>query len=241
MIHLLLAMLAAMIATSASASGVDLTVNACPGHAGASNDAGTLDCAGGATLALLTTFQPVEPINDLASVNVRLRIDVPFGDVNYSASFWDLQVANSAALSVTPNRPVGGCSAYLNTFGGTGSGSAALGRVVRTWSVEVGLLAYAAAPVAVTANQKLFAMQVLLDLSTSIEAIPGGSGNGCNLPVTFEVIQLTPVSASNAAVTPLTWWATREKWVVANGAASSLLRGPEGTPNKFQRLRSMFR
>ena len=60
----------ALVASSAFASGVDLTVTACPGNAGASNDAGLLDCAGGQVVQLLATFLPNESISDLVGIDV---------------------------------------------------------------------------------------------------------------------------------------------------------------------------
>src|SRR5712691_11413880 len=95
-ILLTLAMMA-LAASASFASGVDLSVVACPGGAGASSDAGTLDCAGGASLGLMAVYQPVEALPDLAGIDVVFDMQIN-GDVGSDANFWDLAGVNSAAL-----------------------------------------------------------------------------------------------------------------------------------------------
>ena len=61
-----------LFAASAFASGINLTVTACPNNTGAGNDAGTLDCLGGGIVTMLATFQPAEGIADLVGLDTRL-------------------------------------------------------------------------------------------------------------------------------------------------------------------------
>ena len=131
-----------LLATSAFASGVDLVVTACPGNAGSSNDAGTLDCAGGATLILLGVFQPAEAITDLVAADAILDFTVTGGDLGSSANFWDLQVNNSAALNGAPGRPSTLCVGYTNAFGVANSGFAAAAAVQSSNRVRVATTSY---------------------------------------------------------------------------------------------------
>ncbi len=233
---LLLCGLLCLFATSAFAIGADLTVVACPGVAGASNDAGTLNCAGGSTLLLLGTFQPAEAIADLVAADAILDFTIAGGDINSSANFWDLQTNNSAALNGAPGRPTSGCSTYANAFGVANSGFAAAAAVQRSDRVRVATTSYRPNNLATTANQKIFAFQLLIDLSTSAEA-SGAGGNGCLQPIALALEQIIPGSASNAPVTTLTSGSSALNYVLANGGSL-----PTATSRRsWGQLKAMFR
>lgn len=233
---LLLSTALCWFATSAFAVGADLTVVACPGVAGASNDAGALDCAGGSTLVLLGTFQPAEAIADLVAADAILDFTVAGGDMNSSASFWDLQVSNSAALNGAAARPGSGCSTYNNAFGVANSGFAAAAAVQRSDRVRVATTSYRPSNLAATLNQKIFAFQLLIDLSTSAEA-SGSGGTGCTLPIALALEQIIPGSASNAPVTTLTSGSSALNYVLANGGSL-----PTATSRRsWGQLKAMFR
>ena len=114
-----------LVVSSAFASGVDLTVNACPGSAGASNDAGQLDCAGGQVVTLLATFLPNENLSDFVAIDVVYMVNVA-GDIGSDATFWNF-ATNSDALDVQSGRPASGCSDYAATWDDTGAGAGSLG------------------------------------------------------------------------------------------------------------------
>ena len=226
-----------LLATSAFASGIDLVVGACPGIAGSSNDAGTLDCAGGATLMLLGVFQPAEAISDLVAADAILDFTVG-GDLATTAKFWDLQTNNSAALNGAPGRPATLCVGYTNAFGVANSGFAAAAAVQSSNRVRVATTSYRPSNLNATLNQKIFAFQLLIDLSTSSEA-SGAGGPGCTLPIAFALEQIVPGSASNAPVTTLT--------TGASGPASQVVLANSGSQpvpaarHSWGQLKSLYR
>src|SRR5438045_2560887 len=117
-----------LLASSAFASGVDLSVHACPGNAGVSSDAGTLDCASGQVLTLYAVFQPVAAIPDLVEVDMRFDLVVD-GDLTSDATFWNFEhndgaPNNEAGLTANRQRPATGCSGYTNTWSAPGAGDA---------------------------------------------------------------------------------------------------------------------
>src|SRR5258705_836117 len=87
-------------ATSAFAVGCDLSAVACPGGAGASSDAGSLDCAGGHSSVLQVTFMPAESAPDLAGIDIVLDMSVG-GDIGSEATFWGFWTVNSHRRSVS--------------------------------------------------------------------------------------------------------------------------------------------
>ena len=236
---LLLCAALCLFATSAFAVGADLTVVACPGVAGASNDAGTLDCAGGSTLVLLGTFQPAEAIADLVAADAIL--DITVGNANGPDNFWDLQTVNSAALNGAPSRPTSGCSTYNNAFGVANSGFAAAAAVQAPTRVRVATTSYRPSNLAATLNQKIFAFQLLIDLSTSVEAGVGGTATGCLNPAGIVLEQIIPGSASNAPVTTLTTGTG-----TVTGGLNSVIANGAGLPTPAARhswgqLKSLYR
>ena len=55
-----------LVASAASAAGIDLSVNGCPGNPTVTGgEVGPLDCAGGVGVAIVATLVPVEAIPDL--------------------------------------------------------------------------------------------------------------------------------------------------------------------------------
>ena len=212
---LLVSALMTLLATHAFAAGCDLTVVACPGGEGASNDAGTLDCAGGQTVTLLATFQPAEDIADFAAADGILSLRVP-ADVGGAANFWDLEIANASSLSGSQRRPATGCAEYTNPFLPPGSGFAVGAAVRGPGLVRIACTAYRAGTLAVKAGQKIFAFQVTLDASTSAEATRGEL-TGCSLPATITLDSLAPGSLSNAPVTLLKSGSQLLNSVVFNG------------------------
>src|SRR5205823_5942005 len=84
----------------AFAAGVDLSVIACPGNAGASSDAGSLDCAGGELLQLLGVFQPNEAHPDLVGIDATVTLTT-LGAITGPDDFWDFAGVNAVALSST--------------------------------------------------------------------------------------------------------------------------------------------
>lgn len=213
---LLLAALLCVAATDAFAIGCDLTVNACPGNAGASNDAGTLDCAGGAVLTLLATFQPAEVITDLVAADCILDFCVQ-GDITGSANFWDMETANSGALNASPQRPTTGCTGYLNAFGVANSGSAFAAARRSESMVRIATTSYRPSNVAVNINAKVFAIALLIDASTSFEA-SGSPAYGCLMPNGISLEQIIPGSANNSPVTTLTSGSQMLNYVFVNGS-----------------------
>ena len=192
-----------LFATSAHAFGVDLTVNACPGNSAASADAGTLDCAGGQSVALLAAFMPYEAIPDLVGVDFRFVMQVS-GDITAASAFWDFADVNQGAVSVNGNAPATGCDNYRNLWTGPNSASA-WGAALRSPSNErIATTCYnlPGAGFAVAPNERVFGVQLLISTGSSVEA--GGAQPGCNAPVCIAVDQCIPGSLSNVPVTTLT-------------------------------------
>ena len=231
-----LLLLLALLALPAHAVGVDLNVVACPGNAGSSNDAGTLDCAGGSTLVLLGTFQPAEAIADLVAADAILDMTI-VGDVHSTQNFWDLGTANQVALNGAPGRPAAGCPNYVNAFGVANSGFATAAAVQAPNRIRMATTSYRINNLAVVANERIFAFQLLFDLSTSVEANQGGTMTGCLTPMGIGVEGLVPGSASSTPVTTLTAGSASLNTVVANGGNPPVPLAPQS----WERLKSMYR
>lgn len=198
---LLLLLMLCGTAVNAFASGCDISVTACPGVAGSSHDAGTLDCAGGATLSLLVTFRPAEAMTDLVAADCIIDFCVQ-GDVTGPASFWDMETANASALNISGARPSTGCSNHLNAFGVANSGSAIAARRLTESMVRIATTSYRPSNLRVALNTRVFAASILIDLGTSMEA--SGSGqSGCTMPNAITLEQVIPGSANNNPVTTL--------------------------------------
>lgn len=146
---------------------------------------------------MLVSFAPQERISDLVRADAVIDLAVA-GYLNTNATFWDFESVNTAALSSSHLRPLG-CASYLNTFAVTGAGSSVSGHVVSLQHIRIDLSAYRPTPVAVLAEQKLFGMQLMIDLGSSLEA--GGASTGCGDAATLALTRLTPVSASGSTAT----------------------------------------
>lgn len=181
--------LALVAATAFAQGGVDLSVNACPGDAGASATA-TTDCAGGSILTILGTWGPNEAISDLSNLDGTLGYSVT-GDLNSTDSFWNFDPANLCAssgpggpLGSAQARPGSGCStpvAYTNTWNVASSGTAIGGAQRTPQTGQIVFTCYRPSPLSVTAGQKLFGVQITVDASNSSES-GGGTCSGCGDP-----------------------------------------------------------
>jgi len=87
----------ALVAATAFAGGIDLSVTACPDNAGASPVA-TMDCPGGGVLTILGTWSPNEPISDLSNLDGTLGYSV-VGDLNSTDTFWNFDGSNNCSTS----------------------------------------------------------------------------------------------------------------------------------------------
>ena len=230
---LLLCAALCLFASSAHAVGCDLTVIACPGGAGASNDAGTLDCAGGAGIILLGTFQPNEAITDLVAADAILDFNVTGGVA--ASNFWDLEVANNAALGITRARPAICSPTYANSWSPAGSGEGAAAAVQSATRCRVATTCYRPTNLNAALNAKLFGFQLSIDGSTAFEA--GGTATGCLTPVGVSLQQLTPQAASGAPTTILTTGSQMLNTVIINGAG---LPTPT-THRSWGALKSLYR
>jgi hypothetical protein len=191
-----------VLATSAHAvGGIDLSVNACPGNSGAMgvNDFISIDCAGGGAIVLLGTWAPSEDIVGLTSLNGRIRIYIPAGLA--ANGFWDFDPTgcNSLALSSNHARPPGGCSTpvdYTATWSPAGSGSAIAALRTSDVFLTMQFVCYRSGPLNVSAEQKLFGVQIVIDGSNAVEA--GGPCAGCNQGVGLVWTDATPSTASGS-------------------------------------------
>ncbi len=187
MIRRTLWILALALLTSPAHAQLCLSVGACPDNSGATGNA-PVDCAGvGGSLTVLGTWAPEENVPALASVIGRLQLVVA-GDLGSDAAFWlfDPAYAGEAganALTVSPLRPATGCNApaYLDVWNASGS-SALVAAVETSPSIEV--IAFNCSrptSIAVTQGQRVFVVQLLIDLSRSAEG--NGGEAGCSRPV----------------------------------------------------------
>jgi hypothetical protein len=178
--------LSSLLVASAFAGGVDLTVNACPGNPGSTTDAGTLDCAGGQQLTLLVTFVPPASMASLTGFHYDLWAIVD-GDLSTDATFWDFDDFNHVLLGWTPSRdrPASGCDDYLAGFSGPGGSSFSGGTSHAGSLLKLELTEFRSPGIAIAAGQPVFAEQIRIDASTSIDA--GGGGSGCSRSVCFMI------------------------------------------------------
>ena len=239
---LILCVAMALFATSAFAAGVDLTFGACPGNAGATDQAASFDCSAGDVLSFFACFQPNEAIPDLAAADCIADLAVQ-GDLDTSASFWDFS-ANSAGLGLTHTRPATGCTGYTATWSPSGSGEAVAFARISPSILRMGIVVYRPSNLSVVANQKLFAFNLTIDTSTSAEG-GGGTGAGCStVPATFVLQQLNPGSAGGGATTILVTGsaATNCTQMGANGTAGAPACGAVPVQrHTWGRLKSLYR
>jgi len=236
----------ALVASTAFASGVDLTVIACPGNAGASNDAGSLDCAGGQVVTMLATFLPNEALSDLVGIDVVYMVNVA-GDISSDANFWDF-ASNANAAGALHTKPSTGCSTsgsnYTATWSPSGSGAGSLG----VYPVNTGpnypsnvsrivALAYRPTTLSVTANQKLFGMQLSIDASNSAEGGNNPTALGCTKAATVTLSEVIPRALSGNDGSSLNTTALQGQAVTFNGGTA-----PVATHKKtWGQLKSLYR
>jgi len=193
-----------LLATSlAQAGGMDLTINACPGAAGAlGGEVGSVDCANGSSVAILGTFVAGDNITDLIALDSVLALETsPSLD---TSTFWDWTTSGCGAgvVGINALRPSAGCAAYTNTWTPSGSGGAT--KAIRTSGSgeRIAIVCYRGASLSVTAVQKLFAFQIVLDLSQALEQ--AGECTGCGQPVCLRWLSARPASAAGNPTTELT-------------------------------------
>ena len=176
--------LVSSLALAASSAVADLSVTACPGHPGATANAGTLDCAGGRQLSLLvSTITPVA-IAELRGVEFDLYATVD-GDLSSTATFWDFDGSNRAGWRVDRGRPASGCDDYLAPFSGPDTWGYWGGVSHTGGALHLQLGCFRDVPIAVAAGAGIFVAQVVLDVDTAAEA--GGTLAGCTRGVCFEL------------------------------------------------------
>ena len=234
-----------LLASSAFASGLNLTVTACPNNAGSSNDAGTLDCAGGQMVTMLATFQPAEAIADLVGIDAILYITVN-GDVNTTQNFWDISptgTGNPTGMSTDHRRPATVCAAaagnYTNTWNVASAGSAYGAAIISPSRVRVAAQCQRPSILAVVPNQKLFGFQMTIDATTSIES-GTGAALGCTSAAAVSLEQIAPGSQINLPTTVLTSpdaGSGKGQVVLFNGAAQPV----STSRHSWGQLKSLYR
>jgi len=229
----------ALFATPAHAVGIDMTVGACPGNAGASADAGALDCAGGQSLTLLCTFMPNESIPDLVGVDVRWDLVVA-GDLFSDAAFWEMETANPAALASDPHPPATGCPNYAYVWGDSG-GSATLGFPLYPSRLRIAAIAYngRGQGAAVTANQRIFALSLIILTANSTQA--GGALPGCDKPVCIALSGIVPRAISGNDGTTLSNPSVFGTIVSVNGGATGVCLATPARRHTWGQLKTLYR
>lgn len=198
---LVLCVALALYATSAFAAGADLTAVACPGNAGATDQATGFDCTLGDIISFYGVFQPVEAMPDLVSISAIMDLAVN-GDLGSNASFWDFE-NNSSGLILSHARPTAGCAGYVATWSPNGSGEAIAFKRQSPSNLRMGIVCYRPTNLSTTANQKLYGFNIAFDTSTSADA-GGGTGVGCNsITSTMLLQEVFPTTASGSATTSL--------------------------------------
>lgn len=203
-------------AVPASAGGIDLTYGACPDNVGVipggqgengSFDGPTIDCASGQAIVILGTFATDEDVSTLMGLDCDLRayVDFPVNDLD-AAPFWNFAPdgCNANGLHTSQHKPATGCDAPLYTDTWNDPNSTAL---IATWrdgnSLRIALSCIRTTPIAVTAGERLFGMQIVIDGAAAEEA--GGTCPGC-CRTTFGLVwtQGTPQSSNSGQFpTPL--------------------------------------
>ena len=235
---LLATALLSLLATSAFAVGVDLSVGACPGDAGASADAGSLDCAGGTNVTVLATFMPAEDISDLVELDMIFDLVVD-GDVSTNATFWDFETVNHSAISLHHERPTGGCSNYTDVWNVDGGGAVGGVAISLPSKVRIGAISYRPTKAAVLANQRLFGIQLVLDTHQAIEGT--GSAPGCTRGVCMVLQRATPVSAGGLPTTTLADPSVFGNQSTFNGGSDSMCFAVPAVRHTWGQLKSLYR
>lgn len=217
---LLLATCLALLASRASAAGLDLSALACPGNTGISDDAGTLDCANGSVVELLVTFEPAEDIADFDRFDVLIYGQVAGGDLSSTASFWGPRSgwfqSGSFGVAAAPRNGMASCVGYTRALDGVAGGVAGAVNVTGATTFRIDAIGYRETALPLLANQKVLALVLRFDSAVHIPAespLPG-----CNLPVCFSLQQLTPRHSDNTPATTLTTSALYGTLVSINGS-----------------------
>lgn len=189
----------ALVAATAFAGGVDLSVGGCPGNAGVTGGAQTYDCTSGAGITMVVTFAPNENISDL--VGIGGIVDAQAAPDLTTSGFWNFDPAgcNPAALANSHVRP-SGCTSpvYTATWSVSGSGEG-IACVNRGPAIErMAFTCFRPSILSVTAGQKLFGTTISIDGTTATEA--GGTCAGCPNAFFLVVNDLAP-SSNGATVT----------------------------------------
>jgi hypothetical protein len=217
---LVLCVALALYATSAFAAGADLTYAACPGNAGATDQATGFDCSTGDILSFYGVFQPVEAMPDLVSISAIMDIAVN-GDLGTNAGFWDFE-NNSSGLILSHARPTAGCAGYVATWSPNGSGEAIAFRRQSPSNLRMGIVCYRPTNLSTTANQKLYGFNIAFDGSTSAEFNGGVGPLGCGTVQSTMLLQeVFPTTASGSATTSLVVGASATNCVQIGSAATA--------------------
>ena len=230
-----------LVVSPVFAGGIDLTINACPGIAGAvGGDAGLVDCVGGSPTIVLCTFAPNEAISDLAGLEAVLQLQVAT-DLDVT-NFWNMSPTGCGAnvLVASHTRPVTGCSNHLSTWSVVGSGEGAGVSRISTAGVRIAVTVFRPTPVSVAANQRLFGFQLIFDTTQSVES--GGTCNGCPDPVCLVWNVGTPrraCGAGSALTTGTGFAAGVDNTLRFNG--SSLCSAVSARSQTIDQIRSLYR
>jgi len=198
----LLAGLAIAAPAFADVPGVDMTANRiCPGDVGASSDGGVMNCAAvktaGLTVLLLSTFNPAEPVADLAGIDGRVDIAL-VGDLNSSATFWNAAGCNNT-IAFIATRPATGCTSPLIEAAAAGAYTPNVG----TSTEQLFYSLSNSTTQAVNTGDHIFAFRLNLDPNKSSDN-PPGTCTGCQVPVCLTHAECTPASFNGDPTTTLT-------------------------------------
>lgn len=194
------------VATSAHAlGGIDLSVNACPGNAGAIGDVATVDCASGLGFILLGSWSPAEDLGGLTNLDGMMEFYAE-ADLDGAGSFWnfDEHGCNASALHSSEARPVSGCISpadYADTWASEAGGTAIAAGRRSPHIVRIGFTCFRSTLLSVQAGQMLFGIQMIVNGSNASEA--GGSCQGCPTAMSIVWNQGEPGDVS-ITPTPLT-------------------------------------
>jgi hypothetical protein len=187
-----------MVTSAHALGGIDLSVNACPGNAGAVGDVMPIDCASGLGFTVLGTWAPVEDLPGLTNLDGIMEIYAQ-EDLDGTGAFWnfDEHGCNSLALHSSEGRPASGCSSpvdYTDAWASEAGGTAIAAGRVSPHIVRIGFTCYRTSLLSVQADQKLFGIQLIVYGGNAAEA--GGSCQGCSSPASIVWNQAEPGDTS---------------------------------------------
>jgi len=234
----LLALCLSVFATSASAITGELSIQACPGDASATQ-ALDLDCAGGGSVALFGVFATSIDFPDLVALEGILEIGLANSTLAESP-FWDFQSGNR--FSVHERRPAQGCADYVDIWNEAGSQSAFVFRQIGPAALQIELACARSTSTPVTAGEKLFGFQAVVDMGDATQA--GGGFAGCPAPLEIDWMSVSAESWSGNSTDeygvchlPPTYCTPKPPLskVLFNGTAVPTL------PRSWGRLKSLYR